>query len=196
MRNFRALTTTLLVISLCSCGSAQTAAGPATPEATSSPSQPSGTPTAGQHPMTPAPTPSRTKAAKRTVATPEPVSQPTASSNPRPRSVPPRPEGCQEPAKHPSATAPSGMTITLGSDKQHYSPGEKVTLVMTVTNTTDQEQTFQHSTSGYIGFRVQNDEVEIWDSQYMAGALQARSSETYAPGQARQFKAVWNQGVC
>jgi Intracellular proteinase inhibitor len=92
------------------------------------------------------------------------------------------------PSSSPSST--TAITATLTTDKASYNAGDKVTISLTETNTSNQAVTIQYGPS-VDGFSVTQNGATVWRSNAGMQPMFIQSI-TLQPGQSHTFTSIWN----
>lgn len=90
---------------------------------------------------------------------------------------------------------PSGgdQTGKVTTDKPRYAPGQPVALAFTITNPTKKPAVYNFSTGQQFDFSVVGPKgAKVWTWSQGRMFTQALSRLTFAPGEKRVFRAVWN----
>lgn len=94
----------------------------------------------------------------------------------------------------PTAVTQAGQVqVELSIARARYRSGDPVEIVLTVSNPTTAEVTFQFNTGQMYDFVVQRDGRVIWRWSEGRAFIQALTTLVIRPGESRVFRARWDQ---
>ena len=83
--------------------------------------------------------------------------------------------------------------FTVTTNTTNYTVGETVVIRLTLTNDTDQTQTYDFGTAQRYDVIVSRNDQQVWQWSADQFFAQMMGSETLEPGESRTYTVPWNQ---